>query len=154
MKKLSLIIAIVLIASVGLNIHADTKPKRDGKKGKGIIKKLNLTDDQITKFKDMRYELESKLLELKYTEQKNQLEIKVLLKNTPIDKIGVMELINKNSQIKSEMKLLIVDNWFKVYEILDSEQQKIWIEHFEGMGKPMRNNLNYNGDFKKKLQKK
>ncbi|MBN2571182.1 MAG: hypothetical protein JXA68_03570 [Ignavibacteriales bacterium] len=136
MKKLSLIMAIFIITSLGFIIQADNKPKKQD----GIIKKLNLSEEQLQKFNDLQFDLENQLLELKYAVDKNRIEIKNSIRQMPIDKNTILALTNKNNEIQAQRKLLIVENWFIVYDILNEEQQKIWVNHFEQMEKPKLSN--------------
>lgn len=128
--------AIFIITSLGFIIQADNKPKKQD----GIIKKLNLSEEQLQKFNDLQFDLENQLLELKYAVDKNRIEIKNSIRQMPIDKNTILALTNKNNEIQAQRKLLIVENWFIVYDILNEEQQKIWVNHFEQMEKPKLSN--------------
>lgn len=84
MKKLfSGIIVLTIVLVLVSNLFAQKSKDRLMKKGFGI-EKLNLTEDQKTKFDEIRFTHQEKVIDLKAQLRKNQLEIKESLHQTKL----------------------------------------------------------------------
>ena len=99
------------------------------KKGSGI-EKLNLTEDQKTKFDEIRFAHQEKAIDLKSQLRKNQLEIKKIFASNEINESDVISLTGKNNNIKADLKNSNVKMWFDVNKILNDDQKQIWKNNF------------------------
>jgi Spy/CpxP family protein refolding chaperone len=131
MKKLfSGIIVLTIVLVLVSNLFAQKSKDRLMKKGFGI-EKLNLTEDQKTKFDEIRFTHQEKVIDLKAQLRKNQLEIKRIFASNEINESEVINLTGRSNEIKADLKNSKVKMWFDVNKILNDDQKQIWKNHFK-----------------------
>jgi len=91
-----------------------------------IVKALNLTDKQQKEFLKLKTKTQTKIVDLRAKIQKNNLKLKELYAANNLDEAAIKKLISQNSNIQQEIKSLMVDNWFKMYNLLDKNQRQIF----------------------------
>ncbi len=91
-----------------------------------LVKALNLTDKQKAEFLKLKTTLQTKVVDLRAQIQKNNLKLKELYAANNLDEPAIRNLIKANGKIQLKIKSLMVDNWFKMYNLLDKDQQKIF----------------------------
>lgn len=125
----------ILILTIGVLLSSFASITAKGNKGNfdgrnKIIKKLNLTDQQLDQFKKIHLNQEEKKIDIEAKLKKNKLELKKLLVNKKINKQDFLELTDKANDLMGMLRKSRVEMWFEVYKILDENQKQIWINHF------------------------
>lgn len=133
MKKLIGYTAIALFIFT-FAMAAQPGPANKDARPNGIIKKLNLTPEQLKQFKDIRYQQQKKAIDLRSQIQKNRLEVKHMFASNNIDDKKILDLTDANSKIQGDLKNSAMQSWLSIYKILTPEQKEIWASHFENMG--------------------
>lgn len=132
MKRIILLAAFVFGLAFNVSAQPAKKQMRMMKPGfdKPMREVLNLSDEQKAKIADIKIETAKQMVDLKAQLQKNRLAVKQLLNSDKPDQEKIMDIVNSNSEITAKMKSLKVENWFKVYNLLDPSQQKIFKNSF------------------------
>lgn len=138
MKRL--IIAAVILFSASLAIQAQPGPSgMMGPNGQcfsaPMMKMLKLTDEQKDQIAELRLGIQKEIIDLRSQIQKNRVEIKQLMLNDTPDQNAVTNLINQNTKLQGKMKTLRINNWFKVYNLLDDSQKEIFKTSFGRMNR-------------------
>jgi Spy/CpxP family protein refolding chaperone len=108
---------------------------------KGLMAKLNLTEDQQGQMDKMRLELEKKQTALRSRIRIAQLEVKELFAATSPDKGAIEKKMKEVSELQFQEKVNGLDHLFAVKAILTPEQQKLWKEHMKNAGPEMRERM-------------
>ena len=141
MKKAIITVILTLLMGFGhLNQAQNSEKLKDMpafQKGR-ILKSLNLSEEQLKKVEDFRYEHQSKMIELKSEFQKNRLKIHKMMSNNEINSKDILDITAANNKLQGDIKTSFVKMWIKVYEILDKDQQKIWTHLFNRIGEELR----------------
>lgn len=134
MKKLfSNIIILTILLLLVSNLFAQNSNGRFMKKGSGI-EELNLTEDQKTKFDEIRFTHQEKVIDLNAQLRKNQLEIKrIFASKDKINESEVISLTEKSNKIKADIQNSKVKMWFGVNKMLNDDQKQIWKNHFKNL---------------------
>ncbi len=98
--------------------------KADGKEG--FLRKLNLTEEQKSKVEKIQFETKKNAIELGAKLALLKLEIASLLKSENIDKSSVEKKIKESFDKTSALFTNRLDSWFKVNDLLNAEQKKLW----------------------------
>lgn len=134
MKKslVTFVSAVILFAALIQEVSAQEKyiPEK-----KGLKEKLNLTDVQEKQISEMKYNHEKRALDVRNEIKKNRLEIKNMIANNEVDEALFMNITKKNSDLQAELKEMKAEHWLNVYDILDTNQKKIWAEGFLRRGR-------------------
>ena len=120
-----------------IKINKDGKIEREGKEivikrigsadGKeGFLRKLNLTEEQKSKVEKIQFETKKNAIELRAKLALLKLEISSLLKSENIDKSSVEKKIKESFDKTSALFTNRLDSWFKVNDLLNAEQKKLW----------------------------
>ncbi|MDA0985985.1 MAG: hypothetical protein O3A55_00045 [Bacteroidetes bacterium] len=96
----------------------------DGKAS--ILKKLNLSEDQKSKVDKVKYEATKSAIELGSKIKLLKLDIKELLKADNPDKSAIDKKIKETVEKTTSLATIRLDSWFKVNELLNSDQKKVW----------------------------
>lgn len=100
-----------------------------------LFEKLNLTDEQKKQFNDLKSEFQKKMIDMRAQLQKNRLDIKNMMLQNKIDEKKLLDLIQANNKILSEMRIASINHWLAVYKILNNEQKELWAKHWgSGLG--------------------
>lgn len=147
MKKLSIFVVMLLVSALSFStINAQPLMYKMGPKferGK-FMNQLNLTDAQQKKFNQLRFDNQKKAVDLRALIQKKRIEIKEMMVNNEINGNKLLALTNNISDLQSKMKSSKVTMWLDIYNILNKDQQKLWVKHFNAMGNKMRKGMHEN----------
>jgi Spy/CpxP family protein refolding chaperone len=128
MKRI--IIFILLAASAALAqprmMERNTPQKHGYQQGENLVKKLDLKDDQLVKFKKLRSQLRIEQIDLRAKVQTLRVELRDLFDTQKPDKMAIESKVGEISKLQGELKLKMITFWFDVNSILTAEQQKIW----------------------------
>jgi Spy/CpxP family protein refolding chaperone len=136
-KIIIAIFGLILISS--LAVTQEKPPFKEGNKKMGFLDRLNLTDEQSAKLKDMRFEQEKKQIDLRSKIQTLNVEVKQLLSAEKIDKTGLEKKYNEIAKLQVEQKMNFINHWSQVNSILTPEQQKVWKETLKRFDGPRNN---------------
>jgi Spy/CpxP family protein refolding chaperone len=126
-KKLS-IIAVLFVFAFSI-LSAQEKPNQmPGHQPFGVLGKLNLTDEQKSKMRDMKSELQKKQIALRSKIQIMRVEVKQLITADKLDKLAVEKKFNEIAKLQVEQKINLLNERSAINDILTPEQQKIWKE--------------------------
>ncbi len=138
MKKITLV--MVLLLSFGLmtighsqNQRQPNRPARQFNRMErfqkaGLLKKLNLTDQQKEKIRSLRFDFQKKMIDLKADLQKSRLDLKELRQANSLSRNDVIAAVEKINKSRDAISLAVANHLMDVYEVLTPEQQKIWKE--------------------------
>lgn len=133
MKKIIFIIVAILLTSFSTQIPAQNlKGKKI--KAKKTFEALNLSENQEAKFKEIRFEHQEQKIDIESDLKKNRLQVKKLMSSKNIIEEELMNFIDKDSKLRSELRKSRVKMWYSIYNILDEEQKEIWQERFTRFG--------------------
>ncbi|OGU34497.1 MAG: hypothetical protein A2068_02350 [Ignavibacteria bacterium GWB2_35_6b] len=136
MKKFAvLLIALIALTSFGFTFFPDedNNPDELGPKFK-VMQDLKLTDEQQSKFNDIRYAHQKQMIDVRAEIQKNRLEVKKMMDDNNITPDKLLKLTDANNNLRSKMHTSRINMWLDIYKILNKEQQEIWTNHFANMG--------------------
>lgn len=126
LKSITSIFALLLIAFT--SIYAQPMKREKPMKGDNFFN-LNLTEEQQSKFDEIRFANSEKMIDIKSELQKNKLAMKKLISNKDFSTDDLTSLVKKENDLEGQMKLARTDMWVKIYKILNPEQKEIWIKH-------------------------
>lgn len=130
MKKISLLTLLLIALSITITAQPAEKMKRMQNPGmKSVPERLNLTEDQEKQFRDITFEHQKKVIDLKSAIEKNRLELKKMAAENKVDEKKLIDLTDANSKLQAEMKSLAVKKWIAINKILNDEQKAIWSKH-------------------------
>jgi len=136
MKKFAvLLITLFAFTAFGFTLvpDNDNNPDEFGPRFK-VMEDLKLTDEQQTKFNDIRYAHQKQMIDLRAEIQKNSLEAKKMMADNNINSDKLLKLTENNNNLRSKIHTSKVNMWLDIYKILSNEQQEIWTKHFANMG--------------------
>lgn len=85
---------------------------------------INLTDEQKQTINDLRYQHQSKAIELRSKLAQNQLELKKLFDEDNVDENAVMNIVNENNNIRNLLTNSKMEIRLKINSLLTSEQKQ------------------------------
>ncbi len=90
------------------------------------------------------------MIDIKAKIQKEQLALKKMIATNNVNKSAALAIVNRISNLRSEIAKERIEHWFDVYNFLDNTQKKVWINNFDKMSrmhhgmmkgrKPMKHN--------------
>lgn len=122
----------ILIVIFSLMLFGGTSfpQKIDGNKKmqfrKNISEKLNLTDQQKDKMRELRISHKKQMIDLKADLEKSKLALQELSNNDNFTRAEVLAAVEKINHSKNQIASAAVNNKMDMYEILTPEQQKVW----------------------------
>jgi Spy/CpxP family protein refolding chaperone len=136
MKKLIFVLA-VLFAVVSLNQEA--YPQRgDNPKSKDFRRnlkvQLNLSEDQEKKIDALRLTQEESMIKFRSDLKVKELEIRKLKSSIKFSRSEMINLTKEINAIKNDMALTRVNHQMDVFELLDENQRKIWLDKKDQFG--------------------
>ncbi len=131
MKRSKYLSALILLVFMGTSaiIAQPMKGAQKAKKAKFV--ELNLSDQQEKQFEQIRFANEEKMIQLRSDIAKNKLEIKKLIASDNFNKSDLLNLTRKETELESQAKLARTEMWADVYEILNADQKKVWLDQLE-----------------------
>lgn len=132
MKRLLIISAALIIALTAVNAQ---KRNHDCRKefGPKMLNKLELNEDQQKKVDEIHFAQKEKAIDMKAELNKKEIEIEKMMKSMNIDGNSLLKLTGEIDKLKSEMHQAKIENWLKIYNILDDKQKETWVRHFGDM---------------------
>ena len=136
MKKL-IFMFVVLFAAVSINPEGYSQ-KRDNPRSKDfrmdLKAKLNLSEHQEKKIEALRFAQEESMIKLRSDLELKELEIRKLKSSDQFSRSEMINLTKEINSIKNDMVLTRVNNQMDVYELLDENQKKIWLDKQDQFG--------------------
>lgn len=143
MKTLSKSILLSLIAVLFITAYLTAQPNRG--EGREIIKeKFKLTDAQETQIENLRIEHQKKMIDLRAKLQKAQIEVKELLNSENFKRSDFLAVHDKLNQIRNEIHTATANHQMDVYDLLDKEQRKVFVETMDKMKHKMNRSFHGN----------
>jgi len=154
-KSLVIVISILLIIGLVAIVYAQPMFRGQGQqKGLNLLQnpkvkeKLQLTDDQINKIKEVTQDTQKKMIDLNAKAEIANIELQSLLDSPSIDKKAVEAKVDELGKIRTEIHKTAINCRIAMKEILTPEQQqkikdfignrvaKRFKERQEGKGQP------------------
>ncbi|MCU0345166.1 MAG: Spy/CpxP family protein refolding chaperone [Ignavibacterium sp.] len=136
MKKL-IFVFVVLFAAVSINQEGYSQ-KRDNPRSKDfrmdLKSQLNLSEDQEKKIEALRLTKEESMIKLRSDLELKELEIRKLKSSDKFSRSEMINLTKDINSIKNDMALTRVNHQMDVYELLDENQKKIWLDKQDQFG--------------------
>ena len=129
MKRTLIITALLsfLIVIAGAFTYAQRqKEDRKGNMHEKMIEKLNLTDQQQTQIKEIRFAHQEKMIDLKADVEKKKLGLKELQSTSNFSRGDYISKVEEIISAQNKIKLGKANHRMDVYELLDAEQQETW----------------------------
>jgi hypothetical protein len=136
MKNLIVVLAILLsITLVNQELFPQKREHRQGKDFRMEMKeRLNLTDEQENKIESLRLSHEEAMIKLRADLELKELEMKKIRSGDKLSRSEMLRITKEISAIKDEMALARVNHQMDVYDNLDANQRKIWMEAQDKIG--------------------
>lgn len=147
MKKLSILVVMLLVSVLSFsNITAQPFMHKMGPKFERgrFMNELNLTDAQQKKVNQLRFDNQKKIIDLKAQIEKKRLAIREMMVNNDVNGNKLLTLTNSISDLQSKMKSSKVKMWLDTYNILNKDQQKLWVKNFNKLGNRVREGMRKN----------
>jgi Spy/CpxP family protein refolding chaperone len=136
MKKL-IFVFLVLFTAVSIN-QVGYSQKRDNPRSKDfrmdLKSQLNLSEDQEKKIEALRLAQEESMIKLRSDLELKELEIRKLKSSDKFSRSEIINLTKEINSIKNNMALTRVNHQMDVYELLDENQKKIWLDKQDQFG--------------------
>jgi len=145
MKNLIVVLAILFsITLVNQELFPQKREHRQGKDFRMDMKeRLNLTDEQENKIESLRLSHEEAMIKLRADLELKELEIRKIRSGDNLSRDEMIRITKEISAIKNEMALSRVNHQMDVYDKLDLNQKKIWMETKDKIGH-MKNRMKHN----------
>ena len=124
MKKVK--VGIILIIVLMISLNAQPRPQFPSPPPKGDMMDLNLTDSQKETMKELKFEHEENMINLKSEVKKAELEIKKLMSTENFDVSDLKSLLSEKRAVENKIEDAKFEHWVSVYKILDESQKNKW----------------------------
>lgn len=141
MKSKSLMLFAALFLVVSLSFAQEKPDSERGPGRRGMMGKLNLTEDQQTKIGTYRLELQKKQIALRAKIQTARIELKEILNAEKIDKASIEKKLSEISKLEIDQKMNFINHWEQVNQMLNPEQKGIWKKTLRMFDSPMRQKM-------------
>lgn len=149
MKRLLISVLVVTLCLGTATIYSQPqKPNRktsDGFRGLKIQEMLKLSDDQSSKFNEIKYQHQLSVIDIQSEIQKNQVNINKMMVDNNVDTDKLIEFTNTNSDLHGNLKTSKTKMWLDIYNILNDDQKKNWTKTFNRFGYGQRDGKGRNG---------
>jgi len=109
--------------------------RENGKKFREDFKKqLNLTQDQQKKIQELKLAHQEQMIKLRSDAELKELEIRKLIGSDNVSRNEMIKLTKELNAIKNEIEIAKVNHKMDVYDNLDANQKKLWMEQKEKFG--------------------
>jgi Spy/CpxP family protein refolding chaperone len=136
MKNLIVVLSVLFLISV-FNQQIFSQ-KRDHSKSReyrmDMKAQLNLSEDQEKKIEALKLSQEEKMIKLKSEMELKELEMRKLKSSDKFSRTEIIDLTKDINSIKNEMALARANHQMDVYDLLDENQRKIWLDSQEKFG--------------------
>jgi len=136
MKNLILAFTMLFaITIVSPELYSQTKDHQRGKDLRMEIKKqLNLTEDQEKKIETLRFSHQESMIKLKSDFELKELEMRKLKSSENFSRSSIINLTKEIIAIKGDISLAVTNHQMDIYDLLDVNQKKIWLEMQDQFG--------------------
>lgn len=134
MKKIIMLITLLGLFSNGYQSIFAQKSKSRCKKNDQVIKELNLSEEQMEKFKSLKFKLEQDKIEMEAQLKMINLEMRKLFNQDDFEETELLKLFDNAHNIRGEILKSKLNFWINVRKILNDDQIETWKKHFRGMG--------------------
>lgn len=130
MKNLIYLLTVLfLITFVNQEMFSQKRDRENKKNVRMEMKeKLNLSQEQQDKIEGLRLAHEEDMIKFRSQLDLKELEMKKLLTNNDISRNEMLNIVKDINVIRNEIALAKTNHKMDVYEILDVNQRKIWME--------------------------
>ena len=94
-----------------------------------VLKELNLSEKQKSDINAINIDNKKKIIDLKSDLAKNRLDKEEMIKSGKFDKDKYLGFIEKENKITSDIRTNNAQTKIKIFDLLDSKQQEIWLKH-------------------------
>lgn len=122
--KSKLVAAVFVTAFLAVQAMAQEGPQPGGPRG--MMQRLNLTDDQQKQFDALASDFRKDMVDRRAEIAKARLDLADLLKADNPDRGKIAKQIEGVNELEGAAKVKALDHWFGVNKILTPEQQKMW----------------------------
>jgi Spy/CpxP family protein refolding chaperone len=128
MKRLITLIALIIVTVS--YIQAQPKDHDFSMMGKRneFLKHLKLTPEQKKQFEDITSDNKKALIDIRAKIGKNRIDLKKMLDENQIDEQKILQLVDDNSKLQSEMKHSVATRLLSIYKILDEKQKEMYVK--------------------------
>jgi Spy/CpxP family protein refolding chaperone len=134
----NLIWVLIVLVSVAFVTQESFSQKRMNKNKNeyrnDFLKQLNLTDEQEKKIQELRLANQEQMIKFRSDVELKELEIRKLTSSDNVSRSQMIELTKELNTIKDEMNIARVNHKMDVYDNLDANQKKLWMEQKEKFG--------------------
>lgn len=128
----------ILLAFVFFTINQDLFAQKNQRMDRqnfreNIKEKLNLTTEQESKIEALRLTHEEEMIILRNELDLKELEMKKLNSGDAISRNDVLKLTRELSEIKGKMDIARAEHRMDVYDLLNADQKKIWLDMDKNM---------------------
>ena len=103
-------------------------------RGLKIEKMLKLSDEQSSKFNDIKYQHQLSVIDIKSEMQKNQVNINKMMADNKVDADRLIDLTKANSKLQGNLKTSKTKMWLDIYNLLNEDQKEVWTKTFNNFG--------------------
>lgn len=131
MSKKNVVISLFMFLT-SLTFAQQREPQMDNGEKMGpppVVENLNLSEEQKDQFKTINLQSEENVVSIKCEIEREQIQLKKELVHSPKLET-LLSINNKISKLESDMKTEHIKKWYSIYNILNDEQKKVWIENF------------------------
>lgn len=136
MKNLTLVLMILFAITVlspqiysQKNVHSKSKEFK-----MNLKEQLNLSEDQEKKIETLKLNHEAVMVKFKSDLELKEIEMRKLKSSEIFSRSAMINLTKEISAIKNDMALARVNHQMDVYDLLDENQRKIWLDKQQEMG--------------------
>jgi hypothetical protein len=136
MKNLIVVLVILfLVTLVNQEIYSQKREHRNGKDFRMEMKeRLNLSDEQENKIEGLRLSHEEIMIKLRADLELKELDMRKIRTSDKLSRSEMIRITKEISAIKDEIALARVNHQMDVYDNLDANQKKIWMETQDQIG--------------------
>lgn len=136
MKTLIVVLSVLfLFTCVNQEMFSQKREHRNGKEFRMEMKeKLNLTEEQENRIESLRLSHEEAMIKLRADLELKELEMRKIKSTDKLSRSEMIQITKEISAIKDEMALARVNHQMDVYDNLDVNQRKIWLETHDQIG--------------------
>jgi Spy/CpxP family protein refolding chaperone len=134
--KRSMLLAVLLSLLFTIPLIAQPGPMGDRPLGPGpakrILDELKLTEDQQKKVQELRFDLMKQMAAQRSRIATAMIEFRELAAKENPDKSALEKKIKEISELRTQARTMMLNQWFNVNKLLTPEQQKVWKKALEG----------------------
>ncbi len=125
--KRRIVLGLMALLFVSISTFAQRGPRGDrnfdNRNGRGLIEKLDLTEDQQSKIEKLRVGHFKATQDLRDQLNEKEVKLKSLMNDDDVDNKGIEKLVNEISDIKKSLMLARVNHQIEVRALLNDEQK-------------------------------